>query len=323
MFQLLSDVPIYAIVGSSHLLRAQALHSLLASWSGEVQRGCDPEHLAAALLDLQTPSMFGGGGCRVFSLDERVLIKQQDQLATAAAQTANGSHLVLLLDKLLPKRAAGKLPADRLGAVLRQRDALIEVAPPDARALVEWLIEQFLASDHGVERPREVAAAIVQHRGADPDVAILTWQMVRDYAGDEPVRPEHVAALLDDIAESPVYEFTNAFVGGEARKALAVLYGGRGLHPDPALAALANELRKMLACLEHEDDKEVYRRAGLRGRPGRGMYYTRKRATGLGRRCLARLLDGVLQTQSRLRQTGTDPLLAMETLILHAQRLLR
>ena len=311
------DVPIAAVVGSCRVLRDRVVAELLAGWQGPVQRGVDPAQLPAILLDLGTPNLFGEPSLSVCALDDKMIAKYQEQIANTAAQPGQGGQLLLLFDKLPAKRG------DKLFPVLRERDAVAEVSSPDPRRMVDWLVEQMHACDQAVNRPRDVAEDILSHRGSDPDVALQTWETLRDFAGDEPVGPEHVAAMLSDVAESPVYEFTNAFVAGEARRCLQILYAGRGLAPEMALGAVANELRKMLACLEHEDDKEVYRRAGLRGRPGRGMYYVRKRASGLGRRCLGRLLAGVLQTQAKLRLTGTDPQLAMETLVLNVRRILQ
>lgn len=320
---MISHATIHAVVGRSCLLRDRRLAELLSDWQGPQTRSIDDADLPERLLALATPSLFAAPGVHVVTLDERALGRQQARLVQAAQQPPSAGHLVLLLPAFLPKRATPKLPADALGPLLEAQGAVHRVSEPDPRRLVDWLVAEINADPAPAEQARDIAEALLRYQGADVDTLLQALALCRTLAGDEVFSPLHVRALMNEVAEAPVYEFTNAFVAGEARRCLVLLYAGQGLSPEMALGALGNELRKMLACLEHEDDKEVYRRAGLKGRPGRGMYYVRKRASGLGRRCLTRLLNGVLQTQRSLRQNGTDALLAMETLVLNAQRVIR
>ena len=88
-----------------------------------------------------------------------------------------------------------------------------------------------------------------------------------------------------------------------------------------ALSALLGELRKIAACLETTDDGEAGRRAGLRGRPN--LYHARRRAREMGQTLVLRLLNGAILASRQFRQSGTSPEVVLETLVLHAQRLIR
>ncbi|MFW5846506.1 MAG: hypothetical protein ACOCXJ_09795 [Planctomycetota bacterium] len=314
---------ISAVVGSSVLLRRDLVAELVAEWSGPVHRATEPDDLPERLVAIATPSLFASQELHVLGCSERILARNQDRLVAAAEGEPSAGRILLVLDRLLPKRAQKGQPADRLGPVLEKAGALHRLSEPDPRQLVDWLVVHMLQQAGSVERPRDVAEALLRHRGQSIDEVLQALETARVYAGEEDLAPRHVQELMDDVAISPIYEFTNAFVGGEARRCMVLLYAGQGIKPEQALAAVANELRKMLACLETDDDKDAYRRAGLKGRPGRGMYYVRKRAGGLGRLCLLRLLDGVLQANARLRRSGTDAQLVMETLVLQAQRVIR
>ena len=65
------------------------------------------------------------------------------------------------------------------------------------------------------------------------------------------------------------------------RGALRLLHADRGLDPEPVLAGLANEIRRCLACLVCDDDSDVHRLLGRKGKAS-NLHYVRKRAGGLG-----------------------------------------
>ena len=141
------------------------------------------------------------------------------------------------------------------------------------------------------------------------------------YAGEGPITPEAVEALVVGTAERPIWEFTGAVLEGNAARAIALMHAGEGLEAQRALSALVSELRKLIACCATSDDALAARLSGARGRPN--LYYARQRARQLGKACLQRLLRGCQLTQRQLRQGGGNLELALETLVLHAQRIIR
>ena len=90
--------------------------------------------------------------------------------------------------------------------------------------------------------------------------------------------------------------------------------------PSPCSQPLANELRRFLCALASDDDREA---AGLAGVPNPNqMRFARRKAQRLRIRACERLLRGVMQTQRAIRH-GDDSEMAIELLMLNAQRVIR
>ena len=92
------------------------------------------------------------------------------------------------------------------------------------------------------------------------------------------------------------------------------------LEIEPALASLANELRKRLACLEHREDSDVWDALG--GRKGGSLYHPRRAASELGRPKMQRMLKMVADTQRACR-TGQDRRSAFDLLLFRLRHVIR
>lgn len=309
---------LHVVAGSSRILRDDLVTTLLVGWTGPVKRIGEPSDLSRIVLDLDTPSLFEDPALWLVRADGRYLRKHADLLlATVGPATAG----VMVLTVPENERVKASEPLGKLQKALGGLGAWHEAGPPDAKEIVGWLLQRVTGHPQGVERPRQVAESLVEHLGAEVDALLGALEVAAIHAGDGPITPEGIHAVVAGSAERPIWEFTNAFMEGNGRKAIELMHAGEGLEPQRALSSLASEVRKLLACTETADDGEVGKWIGAHGRPN--LYYARQRARNLGRAPLLRLLTGCLQTQRQLRQGGTDHELALETLVLHAQRVVR
>ncbi|MDA3963305.1 MAG: hypothetical protein PF961_21170 [Planctomycetota bacterium] len=309
----LMDARLHAVVGASWRLRDDVLAQLLADWSGPVKRLVEPKDLHAIVLGLDTPSLFEAAACYVLSAEDKYLSRNREVLLPLCEGPATAGVLIVVTGRLPKNEALGK----RLAAAGSYHD----VSVPSGRELEGWLIGRLMELEDGVDQPRSVAEALIDHRGSDIDGLLAAVQQAVDYAGDGPLTAAAVNAVVGGDADQPVWAFTDAVLQGQAARAIKQLHAGSGLEAHQALGVLVGELRKALCCLATEDDAEAGRFAGLRGRPR--LYHARRRARELGRRCLLRLLNGALQGQRELRRGGVDADQIIETLCLNVQRVIR
>ncbi len=309
---------LHVVAGPSRILRDDLVATLLAGWAGPIKRTGEPGDLSRIVLDLDTPSLFEEPALWLVRADGRYLRKHAELLQSAVGPASAG---VLVLTVPDIERTKATDPLGKLQKALAGAKAWHEAGPPDAKEVVGWLLQRVISHPQGVERPRQVAEALVDHLGADVDALLGALDVAAIHAGDGPITPDGIHLVVAGSADRPIWEFTNAFLEGNGRKAIELMHAGEGTEPQRALSALASEVRKLLACTETADDGEVGAWIGARGRPN--LYYARQRAKNLGRAPLLRLLTGCLQAQRQLRQGGTDHELALETLVLHAQRVVR
>lgn len=309
----LAEARLHAVVGTSWRLRDQVLDQLLADWTGPVKRSAEPKDLDSLVLGLDTPSLFEPAACWIVSVGERYLARHRALLQPLIGVPLTAGALVLVCDKLPRNEALGK----QLAASGQYHVA----SAPSGRELEGWLLQRLVDQSHPVEQPRQVAEALLAHRGDDVDALLSAVDQAVDYAGDQPLTAAAVHAVVGGDAEEPIWAFTDAVLSGQASKAVRTYHAGSGLEAHQALGVLVGEIRKCLCCLATEDDREAGELAGLRGRAR--LYHARRRARELGRRCLERLLTGVLQAQRDLRRGGVDPELTVETLVLNVQRVIR
>jgi len=211
--------------------------------------------------------------------------------------------------------------AAKLIKALTAANSIHQAEVPDDKEIIGWLTARLDRHPQGVTHPRRVAEALVEHLGDNLDALLAAITVVAVHADQGPLTAEGVDALVAGQAGRPIWEFTGAALDGNAKRAIELLHAGDGLAAQLALSSLASEVRKLIACCDTADDGEVAAWTLARGRPN--LYYARQRARNLGRPLLVRLLTGCLQTQRQLRQSGTDAELALETLVLHAQRVIR
>ena len=310
---------LHLITGDSLVLRDELMPQVLAGWTGPIKRVVEPADLSRVVLDLDTPSLFEDPALWLVRCDGRYLRKHAETLLPLAGVPAVAGLVVMSLDGP-DKGKAGDAVAKLLKA-LTAADALHQAEVPGEKEIVGWLTARLDRHLQGVTHPRRVAEAFVEHLGDNLDALLSAITVVAIHADQGPLTAEGVDALVAGQAGRPIWEFTGAVLDGNARRAIELLHAGDGLASQLALASLASEIRKLIACCDTTDDAEVATWILAKGRPN--LYYARQRARNLGRPLLVRLLTGCLQTQRQLRQSGTDHELALETLVLHAQRVIR
>ncbi len=299
-----------AVVGPSVRLRDVLVAGLKAAWSGPHQRLVEPDDVARILLDLDTPSFLGDSALLLLRADQPWIKRHADQLLAHVGQPLAASALVLISPDLDQRSVLAK--------ALGKAKGLHIADVPDAKGISEWLGSRLAAEPQGVERPREVAAVLIEQVGADADALLGAIEVLAIYSGEGPLTREGAEALLSGTAERPIWDFTGAFFEGKAKRAIELLHAGGGAEPEQVLAAMINDLRRQIACSETPDDAEAAAWLGTKG----NLYYARKRAKELGRPALLRLLIGALQCQRQLRTTGNDGPLSIELFVLHARKIL-
>lgn len=315
----LTSSRLHLITGDSLVLRDELLPQVLDGWKGPVKRVVEPGDLGRIVLDLDTPSLFEDPALWLIRCDGRYLRKHAEALLPLAGAAAVAGVVVMSLDG--PDKGKAGDTVAKLVKALEAAGAVHRADVPDAKEVVGWLAARLDRHPQGVENPRRVAEALVEHLGDDLDALLAAVAVIAIHADRGPLTTEGVDALVAGQAGRPVWEFTGAVLEGNGRRAIELLHAGDGLAPQLALSSLVSEIRKLIACCDTADDGEVAAWTLAKGRPN--LYYARQRARNLGKPLLVRLLTGCLQTQRQLRQSGADGELALETLVLHAQRAIR
>lgn len=315
----LTSSRLHAVVGDSLRLRDEWTQGLVGQWQGPVKRVVVPTDLERIILDLDTPSLFSEPALWVVRGDSAWVRKNADWFKRVVGPgTPGGGGMVLTTGKA--ERARG----DAVGALfkeLEKHSALHQVEAPEGRDLPGWLCGRLTALPQGTDRPLQVAQALIEHLGEDLDLLLATVDLLAVFCDESPLNLGAVQMLVSGTAERPVWDFTGAVLEGNVRRAVELIHAGQGLEPQQALSALVGELRKLIACCESPDDAQVAAVIGARSRPN--LYYARNRARSVGKRSLVRLLNGCLLVQRQLRQAGTDAGLALEVLVLHAQKVVK
>jgi DNA polymerase III delta subunit len=308
---------LHAAVSPSIRLRDRLVAEALAGWDGPVKRAVDPEGVDRLVLDLDTPSLFDPPGLWLVRCDERWVKRHRERLLPLAGTPSTHGAVVLVATAL----EGGEDRAKPLTRALEKAQALHRAEVPGDKEVASWLLGWLGELPLAVEHPAQVAETLIERVGADVDALLAVLEVAVAHAGDGPLRPADITAVAPGLAAKPVWDFTGALIEGNAKRAIELLHAGGGMDPAPALAAVLNELRKLLACSETKDDAAVAGWAGLRGRPN--LFYARRRADQVGRANLLRIYRAALHAQTHLRSSGTDHELALETLVLHAQRIVR
>lgn len=310
----LTQSTLHAVVGGSHRLRDDALSQLLSGWDGPIKRHVEPDDLQRLVLDVGTASLFEASALQVIRAgsDYLRLKRHREALLPLVGTPVSGGVLVLVTDP--PDRKD-----DALFKALVKAKAVHSADEPDAKGLPDWLAQRLGSVPQGCERPRQVAEGLIAALGQDVDALLGAIDVLATYAGDQSITLAAVQELYLSTAAKPLWTFVDAVLDGKAGQALEQLHAIGAEDPEAALAALMAELRKVLACLETDDDAEAARAAGIWGRPN--LHYTRRRAQALGRQTVLRLLAGTIQATRQLRTGGANPELTLETLVLHARKL--
>lgn len=300
------------VVSGSQRLAEEWVSDVIAAWSGPIQRHRDPTELAQILLGLDTPSLFEAPAMVLVHASDKYLTKYRDILLPHLGIPAAGGVIVVQTEKLQAR--------DVLAKAAQKAKALHRVEVPQRTADVRnWLVGRLHQLPEGVEQPGAIAEELMQHRGDQVDALLASLDQSLDYA-QGPLRVQDVQAVVGGSSDKPAWDLTGALFDGKLQRALELLYAGRGIDAEPLLATLANELRRFLCTLAADDDREA---AGLAGvtNPNQ-MRFARRKAQRLRIRACERLLRGVMQTQRAIRH-GDDPEMAVELLMLNAQRVIR
>ncbi len=301
---------LYVLVGDSVRMRDEAQASLLAGWTGPVKRVLEPD-LNHILMDLDTPSFLDQPATWVVRLEDKMLTKHRTALVAACTQPAVAGHLLLMADDLDAR--------DTLRKAATTAKVLIDAGSPDPKEIVPWLAGRITSMPDLCNEPGRVATTLVELVGTEPDALLSSLDTVLAWCGHEALTAAAVHTVVASTAEKPIWELTGAILDGQVNKALALLSGPAGDKPDQVLSALLAEIRKLMACCDTPDDAQAAAWAGAKGRPN--LFHARKRARQLGKQILGRLLALGAHTQRQLRTSGVDSALAVELMVLHAQRL--
>ncbi|MFM2091679.1 MAG: hypothetical protein RLZZ127_2168 [Planctomycetota bacterium] len=299
------------VVGASQRLRDEAVAGLRGGWTGPVRRLVEPSDLDGLLIGLETPSLFGEPELLLVRADARWLAKHQDRLLPHLGQPVLAGAMLLLLDQVDGRSGLAKA-ADKAGALVRADG-------PDDRSVAGWLALRLGGHPQGCTDLHRIGDLLVRRIGNQPDALLAAIDLIALACHPGPLRPAEADALVQGEAEQPLWELSGALLEGRPGDALRMLHAPQAAEPPQILAALGNEVRRLIACHDTRDDAEAARQAGVKA--GGAFFHARRRASRWPRPALVRLLSGINQCQRQLRR-GQDPVVALELLVLHAQRLL-
>jgi len=244
--------PLYLLAGDEPLLRDDALGGLRAVVLGDAPADFDFEQLrgeetpAARLRDavralpvmaprrlvvLRDPEAARGGAARALA----------EALADVAPELAGQETTVLVVTSARPDRRARWVKA-----LEREGERVECSAPGDARGLAAFLREE--AARQGLELEAEAAGLLAERVG--PQLLLLRRELEKAslLAGPgEAVTRRHVEQSVQDVAEQPIWDLTDAIGEGRAGDALALLARlQQGGAPAPVLlGTLAAHFRKL------------------------------------------------------------------------------
>lgn len=304
---------VHAVTGVSHRLRDEVAEALVRTWNGPHRRHVEPDDIQRIVLDLATASLFEEPACHLVRGRGDWVRRQRDAFRDLVGVPVSGGVIVLVTDP--PPRKD-----DALFKALAKANAVHSADEPASRDVADWLTARIAALPQGAKDARKIAFALIDHVGTEIDALLAAVDVLSLLRLDQPLDAAAVGELHASDAAKPLFAFSDAVLEGEAGKALAQLHAVGASHPEQALMVLISDVRKVLACLDSDDDAEAARMAGLFGRPN--LYHPRRRAQRLGRIVAQRLLRGAALAQRAMR-SGADAMLVLETLVLHARALVR
>jgi len=130
--------------------------------------------------------------------------------------------------------------------VARERSGAI------TRETIDDLIQRGLR-EHGKQLRAEARDLIVRRAGTDPALLAVELEKLCLYVGDQPaITADDVRAVVRDLAESWIFDFTSAFATRQLGQALPLLRGlfAQGELPLRLLAMIAREVRLLLIARE-------------------------------------------------------------------------
>lgn len=167
-------------------------------------------------------------------------------------------HLVILADRVLKTH--------RLYKTIKTHGTIVNCSLPagpgraDVKARQEMIrerVNQLLAQKTKKMAP-DAFSRLLDLTGEDLRMALNAMQKVIDYVGSAPqVTAKDVAAVVSATKEDPLYAFTNAVVernyAEATRLADRLMATGTIAHPLPLIAAVANQLRRLMIMRDFMD----------------------------------------------------------------------
>src|SRR6266403_1577774 len=183
--------------------------------------------------------------------------KGAQQLADLAAQPPPDVVCLVVTDKLDKK--ASEAPWVR---AVEKHGVWVPVWPVETAALPAWLRTR--ARQLGVTVEPAAAQLIVDRVEGNLLAAKQELEKLSLLAGAEPISADLVLRSVGDSARYDVFQLAEAAAGGEAERALRVLFGlkSEGVEPTLILWALVRELRGLWQARERDRLRSTVRGSG-------------------------------------------------------------
>lgn len=219
------------------LRNTEAIESLLDGYDSGRDKGWFDRTVAAA----REKNMVPGAATDV----------QKDVEQAAVAGFPKGHFLLITTDYVDRRRSLYK--------VLAEKGTIIDCKVPSGeraaeRSEQEAVIREILGrrlAKAGKRMDREAIALLVEKTGTELRLLAGNLDRLIDFAGDrEQITLEEVELLLQRTRQDPLYAFTNAVTDRNLSQSLfyvdSLIGGGVIDHPLPLLAAIVNQIRKLL-----------------------------------------------------------------------------
>lgn len=331
--------PTTLITGPSGFFRDEALAYALAGIpAGRELRTLDGQQAGSEgreLDDLRGGTLFGGGAWLVVRRAEKWLAARADELLAVLPLISKGCGLVVEATKLDKRTKVGKALAGT--DCYEFRDLYAEPydrsrSPLDAE-LVGWVTQR--SRTQGVPLTAEAAYTLIVTVGKEPaelmdELRRLSEQpAVVDSARKRPLRPEDLRGKLTCGFESTPFELAEAVLDRDRARCMRSLHAmfARGVKGRDGEASDRGRVFPFVASWLHQAVAQTHRgrllldqgvpasqiaqQLGVRVFEGRFLrHVTSNPATRL-----RHALSLLLQTQRRLRTSGEDPQLLLESML--------
>ncbi|MCC6671428.1 MAG: hypothetical protein IT458_10225 [Planctomycetes bacterium] len=327
--------PVVVLLGPSQYFRTQAFDAVLAALpAGADRRLVDGEEKrdGSELQDLRGGALFAREACLCVRRADAWLRDHAEAIERTLGRMAKGCHLVVEAAKVDKRTRLGKLLCEH--KVYEFRDLYADpYSPGDSplqTELVRWIAGR--GKELGVPLTPEAAYLVLGAVGKDPAETMAELERLRARLGAvaKPLGPDDLRGRLSARSESSPFEFTEALLAGDRRRALRSLHAmflrsvrgkeGEVMRREQIVLVLLNWLRT--TCQQVLQGRllvdagtrlsEVPAQVGVRVFAERFQEQVRKNDAAHLRRGLHALLD----VQRAMRTSGEEPDLLLERLVL-------
>ncbi|MHC5110854.1 MAG: DNA polymerase III subunit delta [Planctomycetota bacterium] len=219
--QPISQLPVFAIVGSDITLRNDALKSVLAAISADdptadvsrVDGGAAASEFdpVSVLDDLRMPSLFGARRVVIVDSAEELISKFRQPLEKYCSDPATSGVLILL---------CRSLPANqKIYKAISKVGKVIPCELPKRNQLGGWL-SQRAREKFGKKIDRQAAAQLCDQIGDTPGLLDAELAKLASYVGDrDQIQVADVEALCGQVRERKVFAVYDAMSNGDTRSA--------------------------------------------------------------------------------------------------------